>query len=79
MIIFISLLVPCFISAHLLGTSVTVLNGPVLAQDKDIGANTVVKYRLLGDRMDLFTVEANTGNIVTQQIENLKQTLQCSC
>uniref|UniRef100_A0A3Q3WPX5 Cadherin-23 n=1 Tax=Mola mola TaxID=94237 RepID=A0A3Q3WPX5_MOLML len=49
------------------GTSVTVLNGPVLAQDKDIGANTVVKYRLLGDRMDLFTVEANTGVIRVRQ------------
>lgn len=37
------------------------LNGPVLAEDKDIGPNAVVKYRLLGARVDLFTVDANTG------------------
>lgn len=59
------------------------LNGPVLAKDKDSGPNAVVKYRLLGARMDLFTVDANTGNIVTpQQIERtLKKTnkLQFNC
>ncbi|XP_056292165.1 cadherin-23 [Pseudoliparis swirei] len=43
------------------GAPVTVLNGPVLAEDKDIGPNAVVKYRLLGARGDLFTVEAYTG------------------
>lgn len=40
------------------------LNGPVLAKDNDIGTNAVVKYKLLGARMDIFTVEANTGNTV---------------
>lgn len=57
-------------SLHLclsLGSTVTVLNGPVLAEDKDIGPNAVVKYRLLGARVDLFTVDANTGNIMTLQ------------
>lgn len=43
----------------------TVLNGPVLAVDKDIGGNAVVKYRLLGPRVDLFTVNAETGKTVT--------------
>ncbi|KAL0964189.1 hypothetical protein UPYG_G00320520 [Umbra pygmaea] len=43
------------------GSSVTVLNGPVLAEDKDIGANAVVRYRLLGPRLDLFTVDSATG------------------
>lgn len=38
------------------------LNGPVLAEDKDIGSNAVVKYRLLGDRMNFFTVDTETGN-----------------
>ena len=37
------------------------LNGPVLAEDKDTGPNAVVKYRLLGARVDLFTVDADTG------------------
>ncbi|XP_057704908.1 cadherin-23 isoform X1 [Corythoichthys intestinalis] len=45
------------------GSNVTVLNGPILAVDKDIGANAVVKYRLLGARVDLFTVDAKTGVI----------------
>lgn len=44
------------------------LNGPVLAEDKDIGANAVVKYHLLGARVDLFTVDANTGNIMSPQL-----------
>lgn len=59
------------------------LNGPVLAKDKDIGPNAVVKYHLLGARMDLFTVDVDTGNIVTpQQIERTlkeKQQLQFNC
>lgn len=42
------------------------LNGPILAEDKDIGANAVVKYRLLGDRMNFFTVDAETGNIASR-------------
>ncbi|XP_067382257.1 cadherin-23 isoform X2 [Channa argus] len=49
------------------GTTVTVLNGPVLAEDKDIEANAVVKYRLLGARVDLFTVDATTGVILVRQ------------
>lgn len=48
-----------------LGSTVTVLNGPVLAEDKDIGPNAVVKYRLLGARVDLFTVDADTGNLTS--------------
>ncbi|XP_019902910.3 cadherin-23 isoform X4 [Esox lucius] len=46
---------------NLTGSSVTVVNGPVLAEDKDIGANAVVRYRLLGTRLDLFTVDSATG------------------
>ncbi|KAK5908191.1 hypothetical protein CgunFtcFv8_016271 [Champsocephalus gunnari] len=45
------------------GSKVSVLNGPVVAEDKDIGPNAVVKYRLLGARVDLFTVDANSGVI----------------
>lgn len=41
------------------------LNGPVLAKDNDIGPNAVVKYQLLGARMDLFTMDANTGETVS--------------
>lgn len=43
------------------------LNGPVLAEDNDIGPNAVVKYRLMGARVDLFTVDANTGNIFSNK------------
>uniref|UniRef100_A0A8C4F1B8 Cadherin-23 n=1 Tax=Dicentrarchus labrax TaxID=13489 RepID=A0A8C4F1B8_DICLA len=49
------------------GTTHAVLNGPVLAEDKDIGPNAVVKYRLLGARVDLFTVDADTGVIHVRQ------------
>ncbi|XP_031734618.1 cadherin-23 isoform X3 [Anarrhichthys ocellatus] len=49
------------------GSTVTVLNGPVLAKDKDIGPNAVAKYRLLGARVDLFTVDANSGVIRVRQ------------
>uniref|UniRef100_A0A3Q1GPI1 Cadherin-related 23 n=1 Tax=Acanthochromis polyacanthus TaxID=80966 RepID=A0A3Q1GPI1_9TELE len=49
------------------GSNVTVLNGPVLAQDRDIGPNAVVKYRLLGPRVDLFTVDKDTGLIYVRQ------------
>ncbi|XP_061692923.1 cadherin-23 [Syngnathoides biaculeatus] len=48
------------------GSTVTVLNGPILAVDKDIGPNAVVKYRLLGARVELFTVDANTGVVGVQ-------------
>lgn len=45
------------------------LNGPVLAKDNDIGPNAAVKYQLLGARMDLFTVDANTGETGNAQQE----------
>ncbi|KAF7666879.1 hypothetical protein LDENG_00090080 [Lucifuga dentata] len=53
------------------GSTVTVLNGPILALDKDIGPNAVVKYHLLGARVDLFTVNASTGLIYVPQGANL--------
>uniref|UniRef100_A0A672MPM9 Cadherin-23 n=1 Tax=Sinocyclocheilus grahami TaxID=75366 RepID=A0A672MPM9_SINGR len=43
------------------GTTVLILNGPVLAEDKDIGENAVVRYRLLGNRVDLFSIDSRTG------------------
>ncbi|KAJ8014075.1 hypothetical protein DPEC_G00036490 [Dallia pectoralis] len=49
------------------GSSVTVLNGPVMAEDKDMGANAVVRYRLLGTRLDLFTVDSATGLVRVRQ------------
>nr|XP_040035256.1 cadherin-23 isoform X2 [Gasterosteus aculeatus aculeatus] len=49
------------------GSTVVVLNGPVLAEDKDIGPNAVVKYNLLGARVDLFTVERYSGVILVRQ------------
>lgn len=61
-----------------LGQTVTVLNGPVLAEDKDIGANAVVKYRLLGDRMNFFTVDADTGNIASPLQMEISLQQQCS-
>jgi len=38
-----------------------ILNGPVLAEDRDIGVNAVVRYRLLGARVDLFSIDSLTG------------------
>ncbi|KAA0718279.1 Cadherin-23 Otocadherin [Triplophysa tibetana] len=43
------------------GTTVVILNGPVLAEDRDIGENAVVRYRLLGARVDLFSADPLTG------------------
>ncbi|KAM9327300.1 cadherin-23 [Gastrophryne carolinensis] len=43
------------------GTPITVLNGPILALDNDLGPNAVVSYRLLGSQMDLFTMNNITG------------------
>lgn len=40
-----------------------ILNGPVLATDRDIGPNAVVKYGLIGPRVDLFTINPTTGEI----------------
>lgn len=34
----------------------------MLAVDKDVGANAVVNYLLLGDRMQFFTVDSETGS-----------------
>ncbi|XP_076141861.1 cadherin-23 [Alosa pseudoharengus] len=51
----------------LAGSTVSVLNGPVQALDKDIGINSVVKYKLLGSRVDLFTIDANTGEVHVRQ------------
>lgn len=55
------------------------LNGPVLAEDQDIGPNAVVKYYLLGARQDLFTVDANTGNIMTPQQIDRERQINKSC
>uniref|UniRef100_A0A8C9TL15 Cadherin-related 23 n=1 Tax=Scleropages formosus TaxID=113540 RepID=A0A8C9TL15_SCLFO len=49
------------------GTTLTVLNGPVLAEDRDIGPNAVVRYRLLGPRLDLFTADSITGEVRVRQ------------
>ncbi|KAJ3610698.1 hypothetical protein NHX12_022790 [Muraenolepis orangiensis] len=49
------------------GSTVTVLNGPVLAEDKDIGPNAVVKYHLLGARPGLFIVDVHTGVLRVRQ------------
>ncbi|KAM8924599.1 cadherin-23 [Pelodytes ibericus] len=43
------------------GTSITVLNGPILALDNDLGPNALVSYRLLGPQTDLFTISIRTG------------------
>lgn len=40
------------------------INGPVLAKDNDTGTNAVVKYKLLGARANIFTIDANTGKTV---------------
>ncbi|XP_055018856.1 cadherin-23 [Boleophthalmus pectinirostris] len=53
------------------GSTVTVLNGPVLAEDKDINQNAVVKYNLTGARVDLFTVNPDTGVILVRVGANL--------
>lgn len=60
------------------GQTVTVLNGPVLAEDKDIGANAAVKYRLLGDRMNFFTVDAETGNVASPLQSERSSQQRCS-
>ncbi|KAG9344450.1 hypothetical protein JZ751_011120 [Albula glossodonta] len=49
------------------GSEVTLLNGPVLAEDRDIGPNAVVRYRLMGSRLDLFTVDSVTGVVKVRQ------------
>ncbi|MGH0125783.1 UNVERIFIED_CONTAM: hypothetical protein FKN15_051024 [Acipenser sinensis] len=47
------------------GTPVSMLNGPILAHDNDLGPNAVVTYRLLGSRLDLFTVDSRRGQCGT--------------
>ncbi|KAK1791202.1 hypothetical protein P4O66_013223 [Electrophorus voltai] len=49
------------------GTTVLVLNGPVLAVDRDVGPNAVVRYSLLGPRVDLFTINASTAEVSVRQ------------
>ncbi|MFT7806101.1 cadherin-23 [Arapaima gigas] len=49
------------------GRLVSVSNGPVLAEDRDIGKNAVVLYRLLGPRLDLFTADPSTGEVMVQK------------
>ncbi|XP_053548000.1 cadherin-23 [Bombina bombina] len=48
------------------GTTITVLNGPILALDNDLGPNAVVSYRLLGTQADLFTIINTTGVVVVR-------------
>lgn len=66
----------CPTFAHSSGSTVTILNGPILAEDKDIGINAVVTYRLLGARVDLFTVNPNSGNTVFLQRVTKKRQLR---
>ncbi|XP_066549284.1 cadherin-23 [Amia ocellicauda] len=49
------------------GSAVLIMNGPVLALDRDDGVNAVVSYRLLGPRLDLFTVNSSTGAVLVRQ------------
>ncbi|XP_049336961.1 cadherin-23 isoform X1 [Astyanax mexicanus] len=49
------------------GTTVTILNGPVLAVDRDVGVNAVVKYGLLGSRVDLFTINSTTAVVSVRE------------
>ncbi|KAM3912635.1 cadherin-23 [Leptodactylus fuscus] len=48
------------------GTTISVLNGPILALDNDLGPNAVVSYRLLGLQMDLFTINTSTGIVAVK-------------
>lgn len=45
-----------------------ILNGPVLAEDRDIGVNAVVRYRLLGARVDLFSIDSLTGQKLSTDV-----------
>ncbi|XP_072533494.1 cadherin-23 [Salminus brasiliensis] len=49
------------------GTTVSILNGPVLAVDRDVGVNAVVKYGLLGPRVDLFTINSTTAVVSVRE------------
>ncbi|XP_075697796.1 cadherin-23 isoform X1 [Rhinoderma darwinii] len=48
------------------GMAISVLNGPILAIDNDLGPNAVVSYRLLGLQMDLFTMNNSTGIVAVR-------------
>ncbi|XP_063814850.1 cadherin-23 isoform X3 [Pseudophryne corroboree] len=48
------------------GSSINVLNGPIIALDSDLGPNAVVSYRLLGSQMDLFTMHNSTGVVAVK-------------
>ncbi|XP_069741657.1 cadherin-23 isoform X3 [Narcine bancroftii] len=45
------------------GTQITLINGPILAFDRDEGPNAVVSYRLLSNGTDCFTVDRKSGII----------------
>uniref|UniRef100_A0A8B9J6P8 Cadherin-23 n=1 Tax=Astyanax mexicanus TaxID=7994 RepID=A0A8B9J6P8_ASTMX len=47
--------------------TLTILNGPVLAVDRDVGVNAVVKYGLLGSRVDLFTINSTTAVVSVRE------------
>ncbi|TST98568.1 Cadherin-23 [Bagarius yarrelli] len=49
------------------GTTVLILNGPVLATDRDIGPNAVVKYGLMGPRVDLFTINPTSAVVSVRE------------
>ncbi|XP_073452804.1 cadherin-23 [Aquarana catesbeiana] len=53
------------------GTSIIVLNGPILAIDNDLGVNAVVSYRHLGNQMDLFTINSSTGVVAVKAGRNI--------
>ena len=66
-------------SVCLPGSTLTILNGPILAEDKDVGPNAVVKYRLLGARVDLFNVDPDTGKRISLKKNQQKRTFKmCS-
>ncbi|XP_044516180.1 cadherin-23 [Gracilinanus agilis] len=48
------------------GTPITVLNGPILALDDDLGVNAVVTYTLLGPERGLFDIDNATGVVVVK-------------
>ncbi|XP_058240232.1 cadherin-23 [Hemibagrus wyckioides] len=48
-------------------TTVLILNGPVLATDRDIGPNAVVKYGMIGPRVDLFTINPTTAVVSVRE------------
>ncbi|KAM8806282.1 cadherin-23 [Eudromia elegans] len=48
------------------GTPIMVLNGPILAVDRDEGSNAVVTYQLLDASPDLFVMDNRTGAILVR-------------